>query len=449
MAGKGNRMKKASKEEVEVEEVIEAKPEKKKPQKQKEAKAKESGNRLLEIIRDERTHKISGLMLIVVSAFLLIAFISYFFTWRADQSFVTGSWFDLMRYSDYRVENWLGKIGAIASHQFMHQWFGISSFAFVLLAFVAGFRILFKVSLLPGKKTFMYSLFALLFCAPVLAFIFQSKSELLFLGGGLGFEINKWLSLSIGTAGAGILLGFVGLAFAVVVFNIEFKLPMRKAVVADFEDTDIEPMVAGNRFRDEERELSPELDLPLEVPDIHVHRDEIQPLINAEEDSYGDEELSVEPVLIVPAVPTTKEVAMDVTLEDLEMAIEETPVEKPVMNIDSLVNDKEVDLLKELGEYDPTLDLSSYQYPILDLLENYQSSRSQMSRDELMAELEANKKKIIETLGHYDIEIDKIKATVGPTVTLFEIVPKAGIRISKIKNLEDDIALSLAALGIR
>jgi S-DNA-T family DNA segregation ATPase FtsK/SpoIIIE len=110
---------------------------------------------------------------------------------------------------------------------------------------------------------------------------------------------------------------------------------------------------------------------------------------------------------------------------------------------------EDVDLVEQLGEYDPKLDLSQYQHPTLDLLENYTSSRSQLSRDELMAELEANKKRIIETLGHYSIEIDKIKATVGPTVTLFEIVPKAGIRISKIKNLEDDIALSLAALGIR
>ena len=106
-------------------------------------------------------------------------------------------------------------------------------------------------------------------------------------------------------------------------------------------------------------------------------------------------------------------------------------------------------MVEQLGEYDPKLDLSQYQHPTLDLLENYQSNRSQMTRDELLAELETNKNRIIETLGHYDIEIEKIKATVGPTVTLFEIVPKAGIRISKIKNLEDDIALSLAALGIR
>jgi DNA segregation ATPase FtsK/SpoIIIE, S-DNA-T family len=101
-----------------------------------------------------------------------------------------------------------------------------------------------------------------------------------------------------------------------------------------------------------------------------------------------------------------------------------------------------------LGEYDPKLDLSSYQFPTIDLLENH-SSKSQLSREELKAELEANKNRIVETLGHYNIAIDKIKATVGPTVTLFEIIPQAGVRISKIKNLEDDIALSLSALGIR
>jgi S-DNA-T family DNA segregation ATPase FtsK/SpoIIIE len=447
MAGKGNRLKEVSKEAQPEEEIVDAKPEKKKSQKQKEAK-KPKGNRFLEFIRDERTHKISGLMLIVVAAFLLIAFISYFFTWRNDQSYVTGSWFDLMRYSDYRVDNWLGKIGAIVSHQFMHQWFGLTSFAFVLLSFIAGFRILFQVSLLPGRKTFNYSLFTLLYISPVLSFIFQNKSELLFMGGGLGFEINKWLILSLGNAGTGILLGFVGLAFAVIIFNLEFKLPSRK-IKAESAEQNIDPVIAGNRFRDEEMELSPEVDLPLEIPDIHSHRDEIQALMQEVEDTAAADAVDMN-IEIVTAPPPSKpaELLMDITMDEPEMAVEETPDEEAA-DVDSVVSEKEVDLVEQLGEYDPKLDLSSYQYPVLDLLENYQSSRSQMSRDDLMAELEANKKKIIETLGHYDIEIDKIKATVGPTVTLFEIVPKAGIRISKIKNLEDDIALSLAALGIR
>ena len=148
---------------------------------------------------------------------------------------------------------------------------------------------------------------------------------------------------------------------------------------------------------------------------------------------------------------TETSLEMDVTMEEVPLSVVEIPVvnETPIDITAGVVNEEEVNLVEQLGEYDPKLDLSSYQYPTLDLLQNYQSNRSQLSREDLMAELENNKNKIIETLGHYDIGIDKIKATVGPTVTLFEIVPKAGIRIAKIKNLEDDIALSLAALGIR
>ena len=203
--------------------------------------------------------------------------------------------------------------------------------------------------------------------------------------------------------------------------------------VADNLDAMIEPELEGNHFKDiTEKEISPEIDLPLEVPEIHTHRDEIEPVLLTKEE-------------------TAKDLEMDITMEEVPLSLVETPEvnEVPIDASSDVVNEEEVNLVEQLGEYDPTLDLSSYQYPTLDLLQNYQSNRSQLSREDLMAELEANKNKIIETLGHYDIGIDKIKATVGPTVTLFEIVPKAGIRIAKIKNLEDDIALSLAALGIR
>ncbi len=447
MAGKGNRLKDQQKEVEEIEEKeAEVKTEKRKPQRQKAAE-KNKGNRFIDFLKDERTHKISGLMLIVVSAFLLIAFISYFFTWKNDQSYVSGSWFDLMRYSDYHVENWLGKTGAIASHQFMHQWFGISSFTIVLLTFLSGFLILFRVALLPLGKTFRYALFSLLYISPVLSFIFQKKSEFLFMGGGLGFEINKWLILSLGMAGTGITLAFVGLAFAVVVFNIEFKIPHRLQRPVENTEDDLAGAVIGNKFKDAESTLSPEVDLPLEIPDIHSHRDEI--IAVAPPLSPFEDVVELVPEFKLPIPEVKRELTMDITMDELEMDVEANPDEPEVINSSSVVSDEEVNLVEQLGEYDPTLDLSSYQYPTLDLLENYQSSRSQMSRDELLTELEANKTKIIETLGHYDIEIEKIKATVGPTVTLFEIVPKAGVRISKIKNLEDDIALSLAALGIR
>ena len=258
------------------------------------------------------------------------------------------------------------------------------------------------------------------------------------MGGGFGYQTNLWLSLAMGNVGTGFFLGFVGLAYAVAVFNLEFKLPNRKpamaALLTEDAESRVEASLDGNRFKDifPEKELSPELDLQLEVPEIHTHRDEIETIPLTKEETAANLE-------------------MDVTMEDVLLSvveIQEVKAVNPNSKTD-VVSEEEINLVEQLGEYDPTLDLSSYQYPTLDLLQNYQSNRSQLSREDLMAELEANKNKIIETLGHYDIGIDKIKATVGPTVTLFEIVPKAGIRIAKIKNLEDDIALSLAALGIR
>ncbi len=451
MAGKGNRYKESqetvTETDAEVKAVKEPKSEKKiKQKKEKTEKEKPGVPAFMQTLQDERTHKIFGLFLILISVFFLIAFTSFFFTWKNDQSLVTGSWFDLMRFSDKSVDNWLGKIGAIVSHQFMHTWFGVSSFVFVLISFLTGFRILFQVDLLPVKKTLKYSLFTLVYLPPTLSFIFSNHPDLLFMGGGIGFEMNRWLTLSVGSAGTGFLLAFTGLSFAVAVFNFAFRLPKKSLknnvspVTSDDEDFDL----PGNHLRDddEEEEMEAEIEMPIEVPDNYTHRDEIEmeiPEVLARAPSpeidlpESELELELEP-----------EVAAPLSLEVLQI------VDQPELDGKMpIVSEQEVSLVEQLGEYDPKLDLSSYQYPTLDLLENYTSGRSQLSRDELMAELEANKKKIIETLGHYDIEIDKIKATVGPTVTLFEIVPKAGIRISKIKNLEDDIALSLAALGIR
>ncbi len=450
MAGKGNRFKEPQEVDSDIlDEVAEAKPEKKIRQRKEKAAPVASKNKsessFVGALKDERTHKISGLFLILISVFLLIAFISYFVTWKNDQSLVSGSWFDLMRYSDKKVDNWLGKLGAIASHQFIHTWFGIASFVFVLISFLTGFRILFKVDLMPMRKVILYSVFSLLFFPPALAFCVNQHPDLLFLGGGIGYLENMWLTLSLGTAGTGFFLAFTGLSFAVALFNFAFKLPNRKHKINKVEDTlsAIPPVAAfGNRFSDDDNEDSiPEFDLPLE--NSYVHRDEIDP--------------EFVPTLIAKGLDPE----FDLPLDDLKLELKEessnglslevAPVaEQTAADIAAnLVNSEDINLVEQLGEYDPKLDLSSYQYPTIDLLQNYQSNRSAMTRDELMAELEANKRRIIETLGHYDIEIDKIKATVGPTVTLFEIVPKAGVRISKIKNLEDDIALSLAALGIR
>lgn len=446
----GNRFKQTETQEVQdVQEETPVAKAGKKPRQKKAEKEKKSvsGNpfrKLMDFIRDERTYKISALFLILSSVFMLIAFTSFFITWKNDQNLVSGSWFDLLRYSDLRVENWLGKLGAIVSHQFMYVWFGISAFCFVLLSFITGFRMLFNTELISFRKAFRYSLFTLFWLPPALSFIFSRHSDLLFLGGGLGYTANSWLVLTLGKAGTGFFLAFTGLSFAVIQFNLSFRLPQRapKVVAEETNEEVAEMEYAGNQFRPDISEEEENI-----LPDTFTHRNEIEPEQAAAIDLTPAPVRTPQPEIELPVAELELEVAKDDSPVDLEIA----PIHmEPVSDTgNAIISEEDVNLAEQLGEYDPTLDLSSYQYPPLDLLQNYQSSRSQMSREELLAELEVNKKKIIETLGHYDIEIEKIKATVGPTVTLFEIVPKAGIRISKIKNLEDDIALSLAALGIR
>lgn len=458
MAGKGNRLKPPVVESVEETadaSVKEAKSERKpKTKKEKPIKPKEGG--WIDTLKDERTRKITGLFLLTMSVFLLIAFSSYFFTWRSDQDLVEGSWFDLIRFSDKRVENWLGKIGAIVSHQFIHVWFGLSAVVFAFLVFLGGFKLLFDVALVQMSKTLRYCIFTLLYLPPTFAFLTSNSTDLQLLGGGIGYQINMWLTLSVGNAGTGFLLAFTGLAFLVAVFNFSFKLPKlgkSPELSGGDDEAELETDVLGNRFRSD-RGPEPEVDLHLDIPDEYAHRDEIELIEKSvsngpimEEDSIGLD-LPIQPSNVQPVAERTIELSANP--DDLKLEITAIAQQEPIVDeaID-VADPADTNLVEQLGEYDPKLDLSQYQHPTLDLLENYQSNRSQMTRDELLAELETNKNRIIETLGHYDIEIEKIKATVGPTVTLFEIVPKAGIRISKIKNLEDDIALSLAALGIR
>lgn len=458
MAGKGNRLKPPVVESVEETTEVSVKENKaeRKAKTKKEKPVISKGGGWFEVLKDERTRKISGLFLLTMSVFLLIAFSSYFFTWRSDQDLVEGSWFDLIRFSDKRVENWLGKIGAIVSHQFIHVWFGVSAVVFAFLVFLGGFKLLFDVALVQMRKSLRYCIFTLLYLPPTFAFLTSNSSDLQMLGGGIGYQINMWLTLSVGNAGTGFLLAFTGLAFLVAIFNFSFKLPVigkARELTDENNESVLESEIAGNRFRSS-RGPEPEVDLHLDIPDEYAHRDDIEQIANQvstgpvmEEDSIGLE-LPIQPA----GVPTESDgpIELNAGTEDLKLEITAIAQQDPILDEAMDVADPaDTDLVEQLGEYDPKLDLSQYQHPTLDLLENYQSNRSQMSRDDLLAELEANKNRIIETLGHYDIEIDKIKATVGPTVTLFEIVPKAGIRISKIKNLEDDIALSLAALGIR
>lgn len=448
MAPRGNRLKK-------IEDVIDVpsdngRPEKKSTEKKK-IKSSSSFRPEMSFLKNERFRKMAGLTLLLFAVYLLIAFSSFFFTWKVDSDKVNGAWLGLLFQPEISVENWLGKIGAILSHLFIQKWFGISGFVFVLISFLSGFKILYKTDLLPLGKTVRYSFFTFFFVATALAFLIPSHSELSFLAGAVGMEINRWLQSLLGKAGTGILLGFSALGFMVMAFNMGLHLPRSKKRDEPENESHEEVQsalysLAGNKLRAENENES-------EVRDESEENESENENENEEKDT-GNNQIAFDlgdDTIPVPVTSTELEISLPEPAEEESPAGESQIPLSIEINTTEEVTTGEDDLgeTEVQGEYDPKLDLSSYQFPILDLLENYSTSRSQLSRDELKAELETNKNRIVETLGHYNIAIDKIKATVGPTVTLFEIIPQAGVRISKIKNLEDDIALSLSALGIR
>jgi S-DNA-T family DNA segregation ATPase FtsK/SpoIIIE len=419
---------------------------------------------------DGRFIKIVGLFFLVLSLYFLIAFTSYLFTWEDDHSYVVdanGGWHNLFKTFDELkalqinpvVQNWLGKFGALLSHQFIYEWFGLASFLFILVFFVIGYRLLFKVKIFDLEKTFGYSLFFLLFTSLTFGFAHSFFSEAPhYMEGEFGYWTNKILVAQIGIAGVGGLIAFLGLTILIIAYNIDFKLPKREpkenfdsptftetesAPEEDLPTPTVEFNINTQRNTQRKREQNtvitptrfPEATVPVEIAAAIPLAANVIPL--AANVMHAPIVLSptLEPSNVLkPSEKFENEFESDTYKPNPELTIQKTEEEK-----------KSEELVEQFGTYDPTLDLASYKYPHLDLLENHGSNKISVDANEL----EANKNKIVETLNHYNIEIDKIKATIGPTVTLYEIIPAPGVRISKIKNLEDDIALSLAALGIR
>ena len=363
-------------------------------------------NNFVSFFKDERVVRITGLTLLLLAAYLFIAFTSFLFTWQQDYDKVVGSLSNLFS-EDIKVENWLGKIGALTAHQFIHKWFGVASYLFVLALLVLGIKALLKHDLLPVSKTLAYSFFGLIWISVSLGFIFSTS--LFYLGGGFGYEVTQILNGILGSIGTGFLVGFSMLVFLVAAFNFSFKLPERKPVI------DVQPPV--NFFVEEVV-----IDKPTNTLKEIVEKDE-----------KIDENIELDPAVNRITDEEDKEES-----DGIQFTVEQNET------LDVVTEPTSPDELP-FGEYDPTLELSSYQYPTIDLLENYSSSEIAINTDELTA----NKDRIVNTLNNYGIQIEKIKATVGATVTLYEIVPAAGIKISKIRGLADDIALSLSALGIR
>ena len=292
--------------------------------------------------------------------------------------------------------------------------------------FIVGFKALFKIKLVPFNKAFAYSLFTIVWFSVVLAYIFKSYP---ILGGTFGFQSTVWLTSIVGSVGVGLLLFLSLLIFIVLNFNVSFKLPqLEKMMEEDLEEEAI----------DVEERPSDEIDL------IH------EAALNEMEENNEEEETTVTLDKAPEELPKSEEETESISLStdipeteekkdgEVEFSVEEAKPDEKTLSEEEL-NQK----AKDFGEYDPTLDLASFKMPPIELLKDFGTSQQTVTKEEL----EANKNKILETLSNYNIEITSIKATIGPTVTLYEIIPAPGIRISKIKNLEDDIALSLAALS--
>jgi DNA segregation ATPase FtsK/SpoIIIE, S-DNA-T family len=406
----------------------------KKPEKEKEKKGKKTTPNsekrpFFEFAKDPRFVLAIGFIFIVSSVFLLTSFLSYLFTGKADQSVIEALATDSLIEAGLEADNWLGLWGAIVSHAFIFRWFGIAAFFIPPILFLAGFRLAFNRSLTSIINTTIFSIFSILWLSLLFGYItLQSDgvSEWGFLGGGLGYNLAK-VSESIFGWGTFLILILTLLIFIIFYFNI----------------------TAINAFQPKEKMMG-NAAFAEEVAGKKLDDDPLIPTYTDDKDIWPDtltKDEIPEPVLLnkVPPVVTP---AKELTLEIQNTApIKNTARQEPLFVVEEqLETDKLAEqLVDEHGAYDPTLELSHYKFPPLDLLREYEVGKVQVTQDEL----NQNKDKIVATLVNFKIGIQSIKATIGPTVTLYEIVPDAGIKISRIKNLEDDIALSLSALGIR
>ena len=426
-----------------------------KPEKEEQVTVKQ-------LVKDERTHKIAGTVSLLVSLFLFIAFTSYLFTWREDQDKVFRGASILWPSAGVKTTNLLGNIGAYISHQFFYNGFGLASYLFCTLFFVMGANALFGKKIFSIGRNVRYLIVGVLFFS--VAFAFFAGSSQFTWGGAVGTMISDWLVSLIGKIGTAALLLVGGLAYFIWRFNPVFKVPTIPKKAAGNEEEAVLPV------NEEEQEPAPkpkktnrlkkgEQPAPVLAPKLEIDEELlgdmqlVEKAVSEEEDEppFDITEPVPVPVITPPVTPPVnkKMEKAQQAAASLELEIKSMP-EEPVADESTGEAEAEGEEVEEkkpviTTPYEPTLDLSDYQYPSLDLLEQHGSEK--IIQDP--AELETNKNQIITTLKNYDIDIQKISATVGPTVTLYEIVPAAGVRISRIKNLEDDIALSLAALGIR
>ncbi|MDO3694749.1 DNA translocase FtsK 4TM domain-containing protein [Wenyingzhuangia sp. chi5] len=405
----------------------------------KVTKNTERKEKLREFANNRQTQTVFGLFMLLFSIFLFTAFISFFFTWQADQSTV-----NQLANKAIEAQNLLGKLGANLSYFFIYKGFGVAAILIPVLLFFTGLYILLKIPIKKIFKSWNWGMLGLIWTATTFGF-FADKNALI--AGVVGVELNSFLIPYLAPLGLIILIVFGYATY----FVIRFKITPEKIKGWLPKKEDISEL--KNSFK------ATESDENLDDEEDNKDSEEKNTSINDENeiikekiislDEFEEKDQEVKPTstfeMAVKNVSPTIQNHSNINVSKKEEIKEELKIDVEQVKKEEITTSNLSDqLVKDFGEFDPTLDLGNYKFPTLNLLREFDDSISVDA-----GELEANKNKIVDTLNNYKIGIAQIKATVGPTITLYEIVPEAGIRISKIKNLEDDIALSLSALGIR
>ena len=354
-----------------------------------------------------------GSFLALLGLALLISIASYFFTWQSDQSDVG------ILDREVETKNWLNTFGSNVGHLFVYRGFGIASFIIAFLITLTGIYYFLDYAKKQLQRFWFWGTLVMIWLAIFFGFFAETSTVF---SGVIGFEMNDFLQDYLGLIGAVLVMAF----FAILYFVIRLK---------------VTPDKVGAALKKTKRDIQEDFSTTSEEIDQTDYEKEVVKTLVTDESSSSNMEIVTPPEEKIeePILKTEiqKEIASDT---DVAMEIEATKEEETV---EENLSKK---LVEDFGQFDPTLELSNFKFPTIELLKDYTAGKGITINQE---ELEENKNRIVETLSNYKIGISNIKATVGPTVTLYEIVPEAGIRISKIKNLEDDIALSLSALGIR
>ena len=412
--------------------------------KKKQTKNKKTGpglmTKLKSLLTSEKFRYTLGFLLFVFGVYLLIAFISFLIYGAADQSKLDISWRQLIKNADIRVQNKAGKTGAYLSEVIINRGFGLSSFLFIYLLIISSFQI-FKRPLVKYGRSVLFSVILIFWISVFMGLMLSGfgATSSIYLGGKFGLFLANWFSSLVGFIGTFFIL--ICSLFLIILFGTDKFIPWLKKIFARKETVEEDEP----EMRDEDVKIGALIDQDSSISKVITEHDTVE--TNFDPDTveiFDTDELEIDDRIDTSDVQDHVERQMHGGNEEVEVEEKEDGLE---MTVEKIEEETDEDYRAAIGDepYDPTLDLSNYKFPSVDLLDDHPAGSTEVSNEELIS----NKNKIVETLRHYKIEITKIRATIGPTITLYEIVPAPGVRISKIKNLEDDIALSLAALGIR